>query len=364
MGYLIIAASMVAFLLWKWNLGEWVTLGTVVLMILWHEAAHWVSARWFGFEAPEFKIGIGPTPKYRLFRLWGTDFFITPWLIGGSVDFDSNCDTCQTKPGWQRLLVGSSGLFANFALALVLMFGLFAVSGEQHVVPTGISVLSVVGKQSAAAAAGLKRGDRIVTVDGVAVKTYDELHAVLLAHKQNAPAAVVVNRLGQSLTFNLRPNSRGLIGVKLVYHVKVTYDKMGPWTAAVRAWQVVAGMGASFFAGVLMLFHLIPVPPGATPGSGAVHGLLSIVQLGGIAFQQGSYSFLRLLATVSVTLTFANLIPAPMFDGGHLVFYAWEKLTGKPVPRWLRKRLAKICLWIVVAFMLYATFNDILFPVA
>lgn len=361
MAYLIAAAAVVAYLVAKLQMGEWATLGAVVLMILVHEATHWVFARGLGFEAPQFKIGVGK-PMYYLGKLWGTEFFITPWLIGGSVDFDPSCDACYVRPDWQRLLIGASGTISNFVLALVLMFGLFAISGEQQVVPSGISVLSV-SRQSGAAQAGLKAGDKIVSVDGVAVKTYDQLHAVLVAHHHGSAAKIVVERNGAPLTFAVVPNSRDLIGVRLNYEVTTTYEKMTPWSAALRAWHTIGTMSFNFLGGILMLFHLIPVPPGATPGSGAVHGLVSIVQLGGIAFKQGSYTFLQLIATCSIALGLCNLIPAPMFDCGHLVYYAWEKITGKPVPQWLRKRLSQICLWIVVAFMVYATYNDIFHPV-
>jgi regulator of sigma E protease len=352
--------AMLAFL----QTGEWVMLGAIVVMILLHELMHWVVARWFGYDAPVFTIGFGSRPRFVLGTLWGTTFQITPWLLGGYVQIDPGSEQFRKREAWKRLAVILSGAAINALAAVLLMFSLFVTVGERTAVSDSVSLERIVGNNSPAAQAGMRVGDRIVTVDGAVVHSYADLHAHLIAHRDGSPARFVVERGSERLSFSVHPDSRGYIGVKLRWQISSTQHKMGVWPALERAISVVWGMVSQIVLGVLMVLHLVPVTAGAPAGSGAAHGLLSMVQLGGLAFKQGLYSFFNELALFSVNLAFFNLLPIPGLDGGHLAFLGWEKLTGRHVDEKLQTRLGKIALAITVIVMAYAMFNDILHPVA
>jgi len=351
---------MIAFL----HTGEWVMMGAIVAMILVHELMHWVVARWFGYDAPVFTIGFGSRPRYVLGTLWGTTFQITPWLLGGYVQIDPGSEQFRKREVWKRVAVILSGAAINFLAAVLLMFSLFVTIGERTAVSDSVSVEHIVNINSPAAQAGLRLGDRIITVDGAVVHSYAELHAHLIEHRDGTPAQFVVQRGGERLNVSVRPDRRGYIGVRLSWKISSTQHRLGVWTAFLHAISVVWNMVAQLVVGVLMILHLVPVAVGSPPGSGAAHGLLSMVQLGGLAFKQGVYSFFNELALFSVNLAFFQLLPVPGFDGGHLVFLGWEKLTGRHVDEQLQARLGKIALAIVVIVMAYALFNDILHPVA
>jgi regulator of sigma E protease len=360
--HLLLAAALSLMLIFL-QAGEWVMLGAIVAMIILHELAHWFCARAFGYAAPVFTIGFGSYPHWVVGKLWGTEFRITPYLLGGYVQVDPGSDEFRARPAWTRLAVILSGVVLSIMLAFTLIFGLYVVDGERTVTPAGVSIHRIVGKDSPASGAGMLPGDKIIMADGAPINSYADLHRVMLNHADGSAAGVVVQRGDARLSLTVHPSRRGLLGATLSYRISTSYRPLSMGTAFERAAAVVWGMVAQLIVGVLMTLHLVPVTAGAPAGAGSAHGLLAMVQLGGLAFKQSLYSFISMVAYFNVNLALVNLLPIPGFDAGHLLFLGWEKVAGKPLRKDWQQKLERLTIIIVALVMVYSLFNDILHPV-
>lgn len=358
-----LAAALAAAMLYYFQPGHWAMLGALVLMIVVHEFGHWFVARSFGFKAPIFSVGFGSKPRLVLGRLWGTEFQITPWLIGGYVQIDPNDDDFRGKAVWKRASVLVAGVTMNVLTALVLVFALFATVGERHAVPDAVVIQQVDSQVTIARDAGLQAGDEFVSVDGVTVKSAQELARGLSAHKDGTPAVIVVKRNADQVTVTVSPNADGRIGVALGQRLAAQYEQMGVGEAAGRSVSFVGNMGVQMAQGLGMMVGLVPLPEGAPEGAADVHGVVAIVQMGAMAYDAGIYSFIMIVCLISMNLAFFNILPIPMLDGGHLLFLGWEKLTGRPVNPAVQGKLSTIFFFLLIALMLFGLFNDIFNPI-
>lgn len=355
-----VLALMVTYL----SAGHWAMLGALVMMIVVHEFGHWFVARIFGFDAPVFSVGFGSAPRLVLGKFWGTEFQITPWLVGGYVKIDPSDDDFRTKSAWKRAAVLVAGVTMNVLTVVVLSFMLFATVGERHVAPDAVLVNQVDTTITIARDAGIQAGDRVVSVDGKAIHNARELAGGLGAHKNGTPAVVVVNRGGSDVTVNVTPNSDGRIGIALAERYAETYQKMSVGEAAVRSVTFTYDAGKQMVTGLGMMLHIVPLPEGLPDGAADVHGVVAIVQIGAAAFNAGIYSFVMMVCFMSMNLAFFNILPIPMLDGGHLLFLGWEKLTGRQLSRETQGRIGSIFFFLLIALMLFGLFNDLFRPVA
>lgn len=356
-------AVVLAAMLFYFQPGHWAMLGALVMMIVVHEFGHWFLARLFGFNAPVFSVGFGSSPRLVLGKLWGTEFQVTPWLIGGYVKIDPTDADFTSKSAWKRAAVLVGGVTMNVLTAIVLMFGLFATVGERHVVPSAVAIHQVDSKVTIARDAGLQPGDEFVSVDGVPVKSSQELAARIGAHRDGTPATIVVKRNADQVSVTVNPNPDGRIGIALEQRFAETYEKMGVGAAASRSVSVVAQMGVDMARGFGMMVGLVPLPEGLPDGAADVHGVVAIVQIGAMAFNAGLYSFILIVCYISMNLAFFNILPIPMLDGGHLMFLGWEKLTGKPVNPNVQGVVSMIFFGLLIALMFWGLFNDIFRPI-
>ncbi len=343
--------------------GHWAMLGALVLMIVLHEFGHWVVARLFGFKAPVFSVGFGSSPRLVLGRCWGTEFQITPWLIGGYVQIDPSDDDFRGKSVWKRASVLVAGVTMNVLTAVVLIFALFATVGERQVVPDGVQIQKVDDQVTIARDAGFQSGDEFVSVDGVAVKSARDLATGLSAHRDGTAAAVIVKRNSDQVAVSVTPNQDGRIGVVLGQRMAEHYQKRGVVDAAARSVSFVTNMGVDMARGLGMMVGLVPLPEGAPEGAADVHGVVAIVQIGAMAFDNGFYSFVMIVCMISMNLAFFNILPIPMLDGGHLMFLAWEKLTGKPVDARIQGIVSRVFFALLIGLMFFGLFNDIFNPI-
>jgi regulator of sigma E protease len=343
--------------------GHWAMIAALMLMIVVHEFGHWFLARLFGFNAPVFSVGFGSKPRLYLGKLWGTEFQITPWLFGGYVKIDPTDGDFTSKAAWKRASVLVGGVAMNVLTVVVLAFAMFTTVGERHAVPTAVQVQQVDTTITIARDAGIQPGDQFVSVDGKPVSSAKELSQSIGAHKDGTPATVVVRRGAEDVTVTVTPNSDGRIGIALGERYEVQYKKYGITDGAARAVGFTADMGVQMFRGIGMMIGLVETPQGLPAGATDVHGLVAVVQMGEMAFNDGAYSFLMLVMLMSMNLAVFNILPIPLLDGGHLMFLGWEKLTGRPLNKDVQGRISQIFFFLLIALMLFGLFNDIFRPI-
>ncbi len=342
--------------------GQFVMLGGVVGLIIAHEFGHWLVARLLGFEVQTFSIGFGSSPRLLLGKFRGTEFQLTPWLLGGYVSIDPSDANFQEKPIWRRASVMAAGVAMNLLLSLLITFFLFASCGQRELVYRDVSVYQLSTQTTVAAKAGIKLGDRLVAIDGSTVLSPQSLTDQLSTH-HGTPAKVTVQRRGTNIDYFVTPDESGHIGVIMGGTTEASYRHLSLTSAAFEAVKYNVGATVSMLKGLALVMHIMPLQEGMPPSSADVHGIVAIVQIGARAYEGGVYSFFAMLSMISLNLAIVNILPIPILDGGHLLFLAWEKLTGKAVVKQTQEIVNSFFVVALFGVMLLGLFNDFAKPI-
>ena len=332
-----------------------------------HEMGHYLAARWCGVGVEAFSLGFGPTLKSWVDR-HGTEWKISILPLGGYVKMHGMATNAQAeaeaagepfrpaeaycaKPVRQRAFIAAAGPLANFLLAIVLFAGLFAVVGRQVQLP----VVGEVVAHSAAAEAGLLTGDEIRAVNGTPIATFTALRTIVSAHADQ-DMTLSVHRGTADLQVNVRvqavgagPLRSGRLGVT---SGRIATEHMGLGESLVggvtQTWDMLADT-------VVGLAGIIANPHGAEE----LGGPIMIAQLSGQVAQLGIASLIMFIAVLSVNLGLVNLLPIPVLDGGHLMFYAAEALRGRPVPPRAQEYGYRVGIAIIACVFVMVSWNDL-----
>ncbi|MEM8697358.1 MAG: RIP metalloprotease RseP [Pseudomonadota bacterium] len=339
-----------------------------------HEMGHYLVARWFRTKVEKFSIGFG-----REIAGW-TDKQGTRWKIGwlplgGYVQFagdlnaasqpDPKADTVpaaeraelfQFKPVGQRFLIILAGPMINFLFAILLFMGIFATYGQAQNAP----IVSAIMEDSVADQAGFELGDEIVAVDGRSIDRFDEL------------ADIVRLRPGQEMQFDIERAGEAVTITAVTGDITVT-DRFGNEARIGRLGiqsdvLEMEPLGALELPGAAIeqtvsSLEMITVGLGQIiTGRRSVEelgGPLRIAQFSGQTASLGLYAFLFFMAAISINLGFINLLPIPMLDGGHLVFYAAEAVRRRPIKPEAQEWAFRMGLAVLLSFMLMVTVIDL-----
>ena len=322
-----------------------------------HEFGHFLFAKKAGIYVYEFSIGMGP----RLFKFKRkndeTDYSIRLLPIGGyvqmagediEVDKDIPKDKLlQSKTWFQRFLTMVAGVMFNFLLAIVVLF-IIALFKGVTLDATRIDTSKIEG---------LKKGDKIISIDGNFVNNYDKLALELSVAGSKKFDIKVKHKDGSYDTVAIKPKAIYDKKDKLKgyeYGFTITgKDEKGILAAIKYAFiKFVSIIEQMFFT----VWYLITGKISLKLLSGPV-GIFSIV---GSAAKTGFFSVLSLLALISVNVGFINLLPIPAFDGGHILFLIIEKIKGSKVNPKVENTIHTIFFILLMVLMLYITFNDVL----
>jgi regulator of sigma E protease len=344
-------------------------------LIFVHELGHYLVGRWCGVKADAFSIGFGrEVAGYTDSR--GTRWKLG-WLpLGGYVKFagdmnpasqptpewlalppEERARTFQAKPVWQRFLIVLAGPLTNFLVAIAIFMAFFAVFG----VPRTPSVIAEVIPRSPAAAAGFEAGDRVVAIEGRPIATFDDL-ADMVRYRPDERLRVDLVRGGHEITLFVVTAAdierdrfgnefrKGTIGVKSGEQVteRVPFARL-PAEATRQTIGIVRTM-------VDTLGQIIT----GRRSVKELGGPIKIAQVSGQQASLGLLNFVMLMALISINLGFINLLPIPMLDGGHLVFYLFEGIARRPVPEKAMEWAFRSGLAVLLSFMVFVTLNDIL----
>ena len=378
-------------------------LAVLTLVVTIHELGHFLAARWLGVAVDRFSIGFG-----RAVAKWrdrsGVEWRIGWIPLGGYVRFTGDANAASSvpdqdeldefreeivrkrgagavseyfhfKPLWVRAIVVAAGPIANFLLAIAL-FSAFAMAlGVQMTKPR----VGGVQAGSPAAAAGFRSGDLITATDGRAVEDFGEIvqYVQLRAGepirfdllRQGAPVRLDVTPAAkkQPEPFTGRPLTVGYLGLAGSTDPADTFRKRyGPVEALGGSVKRVCDIIGT------TVFYISRVVTGRASAD-QLGGPVRIAQVSGAlvkASSQGAPSFGAMAASVgatllswaavlSVSIGFMNLLPIPVLDGGHLVFYAYEAIARRPVTARVQAAGYRVGLALLLGLMLFATWNDI-----
>ena len=322
-----------------------------------HEFGHFLFAKKAGIYVYEFSIGMGP----RLFKFNRkndeTDYSIRLLPIGGyvqmageDIEVDKNIPKdkqLQSKTWLQRFLTMVAGVMFNFLLAIVVLFIVALINGVT-IDATKISKSNIKG---------LKVGDKIVSVNGKFVNNYDKLALELSVAGNNKFTMKVKHKDNTYDTVTVKPKAvytkkHKLKGYTYGFEIKGKHEHSMLSSIKYAFTKFFSIMEQMFFT----VWYLITGKISLKLLSGPV-GIFSIV---GTAAKTGFVSVLSLLALISVNVGFINLLPIPAFDGGHILFLIIEKIKGSKVNPKVENTIHTIFFILLMALMLYITFNDIL----
>lgn len=381
------------------------------LIVFIHELGHFQTGRLFGIKIDAFSIGFGPELKRWVDR-HGTIWRISAIPLGGYVKFfgDANAASAGTatenngragttqfgsqrealeaslspedkavcfhfRPVWQRAAVVAAGPIANFVLAIVLLAGLFMAFGRVVVEP----VIGSVQEDSAAAEAGFEPGDRILTLNGRTVRSWEGL-ATRIKLASGEELTFIVERDGETVELQATPRrivqqdafgneiQAGQLGVgaDANYVTSVRYGPIAAVGEGVREVGRIIGVTGRYFAR-LLTFREDPSQIGGPvriaqfAGQAASSGFVETpeeVSLGRRLLVSGS-AFLNVSALISISVGFLNLLPVPVLDGGHLMFYGYEAVAGKPMNEAVQGVLFRIGMLLVFTMIIFVVVNDV-----
>ena len=352
----------------------------ILVVVFIHEYGHYYFARKYGVGVTDFSIGFGK----EIFG-WndksGTRWKICWIPLGGYVKFFGDRNVFSQadqekilqkydendrqklfvlKPLYQRALIVFGGPLANFLLALVIFFSIYTFIGKDFTP----AVINEVQKDSPAMIGGLKKNDIILEIDGNEVKSIMNVSKFIMMSTADE-IDFKVKRSYDELLFKIKPNvvssednlgnkiNKRIVGIKLgAYNNKINHVKLGPAKAIYHAANEV------YYVSISSLKYLGGMITGKADTS-QLGGPIRIAKISGQVAEFGVLAFISMMAYISISLGLVNLFPIPMLDGGHLMFYAIEKILGRPLSQKTQEGFFRIGMFLLLSLMFFTTFNDL-----
>ena len=351
---------------------------TVVVFI--HEYGHYYFAKRYGVGITDFSIGFG-----REIFGWndksGTRWKIC-WLpLGGYVKFFGDRNVFSQaeqkeiinkyseedrkklfilKPLYQRAIIVAAGPLANFVLAIIIFMIINMLVGKD-MTP---AVIDEVQENSPAFVAGLKKEDKIISIDNKKVESILQVSTYInTSTKEEIDFTILRNE--QEILFSIKPDlveskdafgnsvKKKMIGIKLsTLNGEFNKQPLGPSKAIYYSVKEV------WFVTITSLNYLGQMITGSADSS-QLGGPIRIAKITGQVAEYGLIPFFSIMAYISISLGLINLFPIPMLDGGHLMFYFFEKILGRPLTQKTQEGFFRIGLFLLISLMFFVTFNDL-----
>ncbi len=351
-----------------------VVLGILVFV---HELGHFAVARMCGVKVDVFSIGFGK-------ELWGrrdkqgTYRKIAAVPLGGYCQFLGDDDassagdgkaselseeekkfTFQYQSPAKKLVIALAGPMSNYLFAILIFAGIFFFLGKINFPP----VVGEVFENSAAAKAGIVANDRILTINGNKIDSFDDIRKEVDLTVGNE---VVVELLRDGREIRLQfpliemevPEANGemtkrpMLGVKSVNVIELDHEKLSLPQSLKEAFMEAWNVTEATLRGVGQMIT------GKRSGE-EIGGVIRIAEMSGdISKQNGILDLVVFMALLSINLGLINLFPIPVLDGGHIVIYLAEIAVGKEINTQIKDALFKVGFSLIIALMIFATWND------
>ena len=352
----------------------------ILVVVFIHEYGHYYFAKKYGVGVTDFSIGFGKE-IFGFNDKSGTRWKFCAIPLGGYVKFFGDRNVFSqaeqeellkeyneedrkkffvVKPLYQRSLIVAAGPFANFLLAIVIFAFIYMFAGKDFT-PAQIQE---VQSESPAYVAGIKSGDVIQSINDREVKSIMEVSTFINASSSES-IDIQVLRNGNKLSLKVKPKfiegkdtlgnqiNKKIIGIKVApLNEEINRQRLGPATALYYAVKETWFVIEASWEFVISMFK-------GTGDTSQLGGPIKIAKITGQVAKFGIVAFLSIMAYISISLGFINLFPIPMLDGGHLMFYAFEKILGRPLTQRTQEGFFRIGLFLLLSLMFFTTFNDL-----
>jgi regulator of sigma E protease len=365
-----------------------VALGPLIFV---HELGHFLLAKLMGVSVEKFSLGFGP--KLYGKKIGETEYLLSAFPLGGYVKMfgeggfieggeqdprpidesvptdtasepvlreltdDEKARSFAHKPVLARIAIVMAGPVFNLLFAWMI-FIVLCMTG----VPTVTSKIGEALKDKPAAKAGILKGDVITAINNLPINRWDQIAEGVAASK-GQPLVLTVKRENKDITFTITPEprvSKNLFGEKVNGYAvgvasagEIVTEYFGPIQAVVKGteqtWKVTE---LTFMSLVKMAQRIVPMD--------SVGGPIMIADMAGKMAESGGASFLAFIALISINLGVLNLLPVPVLDGGHLVFFFMELIFRRPVHQRVREYAQQIGMVLLLGLMVLAFYNDII----
>jgi len=338
------------------------------ILIFFHELGHFLAAKSFGVKVEKFSLGFGP----KLFgkKFGETEYMISVVPLGGYVKLlgeeeteDTNLPPEEEERAFsnqhvlKRIVIVAAGPIFNILLALFLFIFFYMAVGAEVRVPE----VGQVTPNSPAAHAGLKKGDVFVSINGKKINTWEELKDIV-EHSKGSPLTCKIKRDHRLITTVITPQQsviKNLFGEKVksviigvVQSGKIKIVSLGPISAITmgvkRTWEITK---LTCLTVVKLVQRAIPIK--------ALGGPILIGQMTGQLAKENIIYLVPFMGFISINLGILNLLPIPVLDGGFIVFFLIELVTGKSLTVKLKERAQQVGIAILIMLMLVVFYNDI-----
>ena len=345
-------------------MGILVALLVLSVLIFFHELGHFIAARFFGVQVDVFSIGFGKKIYSRM--IGKTEWSISAIPLGGYVKMKGQDDTdptkisydedsYNTKKPWQRIIILLAGPFANFLMAFLLYLAI-AYMG----VPKLLPYVDKVSKDSPAYQSGLQKEDKILQINGVNIKYWEDIGKQINASE--GKLTMIIERDHHLKTLTLEPK---VIDDKNIFGEKITRRIIGI-TPMPKQTTVVYGFAEGFdyawketVKSSTLIFKSVEKLITGAVSTDQLGGIITIVDVTAQASSAGILALFFFTALISVNLGVLNLLPIPALDGGHIMFNLYEILRGK-APSENAMYYMTVTGWILLGgLMLLGLYNDI-----
>ncbi len=364
----------------------------IVLMVMIHEAGHFLVAKWSGMKVSEFFVGFGP--RLWSFRRGETEYGVKAIPAGGYVkilgmsNLERGIDpadeprTYRQQSYPKRLAVVSAGVLTQFVVAFLLLVFLWTVLGipnyDRPTLAVG-SISRIAGGASPAADAGFRPGDRIVAVDGVPVTEWDAVPP-LIRSRAHQEVPFTIEREGRRLTLTAVPAEVDREGERVGFlgiGPSPTIERVGPVAGVGRAGgdlgrlttAAVKAIGGFFTPGSLRDFAGSLMEGKAPPSDKRFVSVVGVVRIAGDAAESGAFFLVYMLVVLNIFIAVFNLVPLLPLDGGHMAIATYERLRsrrGQPyranVAKMMPVAVAVVTVLLVIGVV--SIYLDIVQPVA
>ena len=342
-----------------------IVLGVLIFV---HEFGHFLLAKLLGVRVEIFSLGFPPRLVHK--QVGDTDYRLSVVPLGGYVKLLGENPTDEVPeelrsysfmhhPLWHRFLIVLAGPTFNLLFAVVAFWAVFTFSG----IPYLTTEIGKTIEDSPSARAGLQKGDLVLSVNNQPVMRWQDL-AEMITKSGEKPVVLKVKRGEQVFSVTLTPQLMEVpadmfgkttksfkIGVNAADNVQL--EKVGPGRALIE------GVTATWDYSVQIVLGFYKLMAREVPLK-ALGGPILIAQAAGQTAQRGVAPLVQFMAILSVNLFLLNLLPIPVLDGGHLMFFTLEALLGKPVQIKHREMAQGVGLMLILALMILVFYQDIL----
>ncbi|MCU0586619.1 MAG: RIP metalloprotease RseP [Syntrophobacteraceae bacterium] len=337
------------------------------ILIFVHELGHFLVAKWAGVKVLRFSLGFGP--KLVAVTRGDTEYRLSAIPLGGYVKMlgeeseeelspEEMARSFSVQPVWKRIGIVLAGPVSNLVLAVIIFALVYTFSGIPQIAPE----IGTVNPGSPAEQAGLQPNDLVLSINDKPLVQWEDLSTIIEESREDV-LSLRVQRGDQILTFRVSPKvsevknifgetiERRVIGV--MASGKTTMKEVSPLDAGYYSIVQTAHLSKLFLVTIGKLIQR--VVPLETLG-----GPILIAQMAGQQASEGLINLIYFTALISVNLAVLNLLPIPVLDGGHILFYLFELILGRPIAIKKMEIAQKVGMFLLILLMLFVFYNDIM----